>query len=167
MKVHPRLWKAQKASHESHVGSSSGKPNHRKCGLRTFVEGVWNRVCEPQFEGNLYAICKSEKGSQTRFQTPSLKARKTPLPFVWFAGATSDETESAVKQRGQERKGPPEIIQKFRLRKWPISSSEFPMTSLQSAILALFGRRILGQYPAAPSSPGPFVLLLMKLIHHE
>ena len=30
----------------------------------------------------------------------------------------------------------------------------------QSTMLALFGRRILGQYPAAPSSPGPFVLLL-------
>ena len=30
----------------------------------------------------------------------------------------------------------------------------------QSTILSLFGRRILGQYPAAPSSPGPFVLLL-------
>ena len=29
----------------------------------------------------------------------------------------------------------------------------------QSTILALFGRRVLGQYPVAPSSPGPFVLL--------
>ena len=33
----------------------------------------------------------------------------------------------------------------------------------QSTILALFGRRILGQYPAAPSSPGLFVLLLRKV----
>ena len=32
----------------------------------------------------------------------------------------------------------------------------------QSTILALFGRRILGQYPAGPSSPGPFVLLLKE-----
>ena len=31
-------------------------------------------------------------------------------------------------------------------------------------ILALFGRRILGQYPAAPSSPAPFVLLLILLV---
>ena len=30
----------------------------------------------------------------------------------------------------------------------------------QSTILALFGRRISGQYPAAPCSPGPFFLLL-------
>ena len=30
----------------------------------------------------------------------------------------------------------------------------------RAAILTLFGRRVLGQYPAAPSSPGPFVLLL-------
>ena len=35
---------------------------------------------------------------------------------------------SAEKQRGRERKGPPEIIQKVRLRKWPISSADFPMT---------------------------------------
>ena len=36
---------------------------------------------------------------------------------------------TAVKQRGQERKGaPPEIIQKFRLRKSPMSSADSPMT---------------------------------------
>ena len=29
------------------------------------------------------------------------------------------------KQTGRERKGPPEIIQKFRLRNWPISSADF------------------------------------------
>ena len=28
-------------------------------------------------------------------------------------------------------------------------------------MLALFGRRIVGQCPVAPSSPGPFVLLLI------
>ena len=32
---------------------------------------------------------------------------------------------------------------------------------ISSQKLALFWRRILGQYPAAPCSPGPFVLLLM------
>ena len=32
----------------------------------------------------------------------------------------------------------------------------------QSTILALFGRRILGQYPAAPCSLGPFGLLLNR-----
>ena len=41
---------------------------------------------------------------------------------------TQIPSPSAVKQRGQERKGPPEIIQKFRLRNWPISSADFPMT---------------------------------------
>ena len=39
--------------------------------------------------------------------------------------------ESAVKQRGRERKGPPETIQKFRLRKRPISSADFPMTPME------------------------------------
>ena len=38
-----------------------------------------------------------------------------------------------VKQRGRERKGPPEIIQKFRLRKWPISSADFPMIPMERA----------------------------------
>ena len=55
-----------------------------------------------------------------------------------------DPTQISSKTRGRERKGPPEIIKE------------------QSTILALFGRRILGQYPAAPSSPGPFGLLLIK-----
>ena len=72
---------------------------------------------------------------------------------------------SAVRQRGRERKGPPEIIQKFRLRKWPISSADFPMTPMgrTETVLALFGRRISGQYPAAPSSPGLFGLLLISV----
>ena len=38
---------------------------------------------------------------------------------------------SAVKLRGRERKGHPEIIQKFRLRSWPISSADFPLTPME------------------------------------
>ena len=58
------------------------------------------------------------------------------------------ELLSAAEQRGRERKGPPEIIKKFRLRNWPISSADFPSRLLwkgQSTILALFRTRILGQ----------------------
>ena len=33
-------------------------------------------------------------------------------------------------QRGRERKGPPEIIQKVRLRNRPISSADFPMNPM-------------------------------------
>ena len=40
-------------------------------------------------------------------------------------------SDSAVKQRGRERKGPPEIIQTFRLRNWPISSAAFPVTPME------------------------------------
>ena len=40
---------------------------------------------------------------------------------------------SAGKRSGRERKGPPEIIQKFRLRKRPISSADFPVTPLERA----------------------------------
>ena len=36
----------------------------------------------------------------------------------------------------------------------------------QSTILALFRRRILGKYPVAPCSPGPFVLLLTHKEKH-
>ena len=60
-----------------------------------------------------------------------------------------DQQQNKGAGRGR---GPPDIIQKFRLRKWPILSADFPMTTL-----ALFGKRILGQCPAAASSPGPFV----------
>ena len=41
---------------------------------------------------------------------------------------------SAVNERGWERKGPPEIIQKFRLRNWPISSEDFPMTPMEGTV---------------------------------
>ena len=41
--------------------------------------------------------------------------------------------ESAVNQRGRERKGPPEIVQKFHLRKRPISSADLPMTPIERA----------------------------------
>ena len=65
-------------------------------------------------------------------------------------GKTTPKLYSAIKQRGRERKG-----QKFLLRKWLIPYD------YHCTILALFGRRILGQCPAAPSPPGPFVLLLI------
>ena len=50
-----------------------------------------------------------------------------------------------------------------RLRNWPISSADFPMTPMEGTEhhLALFRRRIFGQHPAAPRSPGPFVSLLI------
>ena len=50
----------------------------------------------------------------------------------------------------RERKGPPEIIQKFRLRNWLIST-HFPMTPMEGRH---HFRRILGQRLAAPCSPG-------------
>ena len=41
------------------------------------------------------------------------------------------DRESAVKQKDRERKGPPETIQKFRLRNWTISSAHSPMTPME------------------------------------
>ena len=68
---------------------------------------------------------------------------------------TSLRQFSAVKHRDRERKGP----QRFRLRNWPISSADFPMTPMEGTEhhFGLFRRRILGKYAAAPCSPGPFV----------
>ena len=54
--------------------------------------------------------------------------------------------QSAVKQRGRERKEPSEIIQKFRLRNWPISSADFPMTPMEGTdiIVAPLGEGFWG-----------------------
>ena len=90
-----------------------------------------------------------------------------PNSFCWSpfaAGQISVQATEPKSPRGGERKEPPEIIQRFRLRNWAISSADFAMTLMEGTdtILALFRRRIFGQYPAAPCSPGPFVLLLNK-----
>ena len=76
-------------------------------------------------------------------------------------------SDSAVNERGRERKGPPETIQKFCLRKWPISNADFPMTPMeQSTLVALLERRMVGEYPAA-FAPGPFRLLLTYASTHR
>ena len=56
-----------------------------------------------------------------------------PLHLQPWGRKTTEErkTHSAVKQRGRERKGPSDIIQKFRLRKWPISTADFPMSPME------------------------------------
>ena len=100
-------------------------------------------------------------------QTQAFGGRRKPQIF-----AANFRSKSAVKQRGRERKGPPEIIQKkIRLSKWPISSAEFPMTPMERRehhFGPFFfwggGEKDFGtNIPAAPSSPGPFGLLLTKL----
>ena len=49
----------------------------------------------------------------------------------------SEENGEIGTNRGDppsaDPKGPPEIIQKFRPRKWPISSADFPMTPMERA----------------------------------
>ena len=65
----------------------------------------------------------SRGGCNCLFQT---KTPRTEAPEVLKLKAFS-----AVKQRVRERKGPPEIIQKFRLRNWPVASAEIPMTPME------------------------------------
>ena len=87
------------------------------------------------------------------------RGEMAPPPPYYF------HLDSAVNERGREKGAPrnhPEISsQKLA----PILSADFPSRLLckgQSTVLALFRRRILGQYSAAPCSPGPFVLLLIR-----
>ena len=63
------------------------------------------------------------------------------------------------------RRRPLEIIQKFRLGNLPISSADFPMIPMegQSTILALFRRRILRPYPAAPFFSRPLWFTAEKM----
>ena len=64
---------------------------------------------------------------------------------------------SAAKQRGRERQGPPKIIQKFRLRKCPISSADFPISPMERAEhhFGPFGRRIWGNIRRPLLLPAP------------
>ena len=63
------------------------------------------------------------------------------------------------KTKGPGEKGAPRNhLQKFRLRKWPISSADFRMTPMERTDhhFGPFWEKDFGAiYPAAPSSPGP------------
>ena len=72
------------------------------------------------------------------------------------------QTNSAVKQRGREKKGPPDIAPKSFSQKRPKWCS-VPSTGVigKSALeIGHFLRWISGWFLGAPSSPGPFGLLL-------
>ena len=60
--------------------------------------------------------------------------------------------------KGPGEKGAPEIIQKFRLRNWPVSGVDFPMTPMEGqTILALFlGEKDSGAISGGPCSPALF-----------
>ena len=69
-----------------------------------------------------------------------------------------ESTKLSSKTKGPGEK---EIIQKFRLRNWPISSADFPMTPMDGTEHH-FGPFLEKDFGAisAPCSPGPLVLLL-------
>ena len=48
--------------------------------------------------------------------------------------------------------GPPEVIQKFHLRKWPISSADFPMTPMERTKhhFGAFGEKDFGAISGGP-----------------
>ena len=76
--------------------------------------------------------------------------------------------KSAVKQKGPgEEWGPQKssrnvVSESGRFR---VQTSLWLLWKEHSTTLALFGRRILGQHPAAPSSPGPFVFTADEKFH--
>ena len=85
--------------------------------------------------------------------------RNFALPHCagWGSEIGGDYISSKTKGPGEE--GAPG---KFRLRNWPISSADFPMTPMEGTdhFGPFWERRLLGQSPAGPSSPGSSALLL-------
>ena len=69
------------------------------------------------------------------------------------------------KTKGPGEEGTPGNHPQISSQKVADFECRFPCDSHRKnrAQFGLFGRRILGQYPAAPSSPGPFGLLLIVL----
>ena len=108
------------------------------------------------FPGDLKGNPRTHRTNSHSFQTWRVNLHRAKF------GRGGGKSFSAAKQRGRERKGPQKSSRNFvsetgRFRA-QICSSRFFWKG-RSGILALFGRRILGQYPAAlpaPSSPGPF-----------
>ena len=80
------------------------------------------------------------------------------LGWVWSSFVIS----SKAKRLGE--KGAPKNHSAISSQKLADFECRFPYDTYgrdRSPFRPLFGRRSLGQYPAAPCSPGPFVLLLM------
>ena len=101
---------------------SAGKPDQRKGGSQTFGEGARNLGREPPLSCEcLLNVLEKEFVNQVPESFPG--SSRTPLSVAF--------SSKLLKQRGRERKGRAEIIQKFRLRNWPISSADFPMTPME------------------------------------
>ena len=84
--------------------------------------------------------------------------------FLRNGPGSSDSSE--VKQSGRERKGLPEIIQKYRLRNWPISSTDFPMTPMEGTEhhFGPFGEKDFGAMSGGPFFSQPLWLLLTETL---
>ena len=72
--------------------------------------------------------------------------------------------KSAVRERGRERKGPPKSSRNFvsEIARFRVQISLRLLRRARAPLWPFLGGGILGQYPAAPCSPCPFVLLLSK-----
>ena len=67
------------------------------------------------------------------------------------------------KQKGPGEKGAPRNHPEIRLRNWPISSTDFPMTPMEGTehhFVGPFQEKDFGAISGGPSSPSPFCLLL-------
>ena len=95
-------------------------------------------------------------------QVPPTTLDKNAAETIWQA----IKSTLSSKTKGPGEKVAPRNHPKISSQKLADFECRFPYDSYakgQSTSLALFRKRSLGQYPAAPCSPGPFGLLL-KLI---
>ena len=98
------------------------RPNHPNLGPKHDKTRVFATPCVNQRKGQNEKFMNFAHFCVNSGVFPWENERDSHRTFVPECGLSS-----AVKQRGRERKLP-EIIQKFCLRKWPISSADFPMT---------------------------------------
>ena len=103
--------------------------------------------------------CSSDAVTVKRF---SGAARGGQQQFATQPSASACSPCLSSKTRGRERKGPPEIIQKCRLRKWPSSSADFPMTPVETTEhhCGPLWEKDFGAISSGPFFSRPLVLLL-------
>ena len=115
----PRSWR--KIGRRCRVGVESGSWEHG-----------WSALLPGLLMAHQLVSCQEPRPSLC----PSVGSYQSPLQRYKFNGSTGPVRCLLLDKRIAwlrfMSKGPPEeIIQKFRLSKWPISSADFPMTPME------------------------------------
>ena len=107
------------------------------------------------------------RGVGKGWQFPKRPFRRAGL---WLHRVWTTESFSAVKQRGRKMKQPPEIIQKLHLRKWPISSADFPYDSYgknRAPFLPFLGEGFWGNIRRPLLLPAPLFYCWVSRTFHR